>query len=275
MSIERIDNDEANQVIIDKLKAIAESESAKPISEQDVDLIDECVDYLMELENGTELTDEDLEKGKQQIFELLDKKNKPKKKISIKRLLIAACIAVVFLLADFAAVAYDSDFHTVSILKKFGKNIIEMVVGEKRELGGVTIIKESESLSFDSVNDFRESTDYDILYPTVFPNGAELEKIYITGSYDANNEYISNYHSIYFATSVPSLGVVVHTNPDYRKDFMTDPDLIREEIGGHLCYFFEEGTMLQCSFVYNDMTYVVTTRNYAELKTIIENLREI
>ena len=36
MSIERINNDESNQVIIDKLKAIIEIESAKPISEQDM-----------------------------------------------------------------------------------------------------------------------------------------------------------------------------------------------------------------------------------------------
>ena len=93
MSIERINNDESNQVLVEKLKAIIEFESSKPISEQDIDLIDECVDYLMELENGIELTDEELEKGKQQIYKLLDKKNKPQKQIRIKGLLIAACLA--------------------------------------------------------------------------------------------------------------------------------------------------------------------------------------
>ena len=272
MSIERINNDESNQVIIDKLKAIIEIESAKPISEQDIDLIDECVDYLMELENGIELTEEEIEEGKQQIYKLLDKKKKPQKKIRFKGLLIAACLAAMLLLVNFVAMACGVD--TISILKEWGHNIVGMFEGEKEEYGGVTIIKENESLSFDSVSDFKKNTDYDILCPTSFPEGTKLKKIKVTGSYDMNNNYISNYHSITFVTDNPQISVIVYTNPDYRKDFMTAPDLLMEEIGGHSCYFFEEETMIQCSFVHNDMTYIVKAQNITELRMIIENLKE-
>ena len=144
MSIERINNDESNQALVEKLRAIIEIESSKPISEQDVDLIDECVDYLMELENGIELTDEELESGKKHIYMLLDKNKKPQKKLRFKGLLIAACLAILILLANFVALACGID--TISILKEWGHNIVEMFEGEKEEYGGVTIIKENESI---------------------------------------------------------------------------------------------------------------------------------
>lgn len=190
MSIERINNDESNQALVEKLRAIIEIESSKPISEQDVDLIDECVDYLMELENGIELTDEELESGKKHIYMLLDKNKKPQKKLRFKGLLIAACLAILILLANFVALACGID--TISILKEWGHNIVEMFEGEKEEYGGVTIIKENESLSFDSLEDFEKNTNFEILIPTVFPEGIELKKVKITGSYDMNNNYISN-----------------------------------------------------------------------------------
>lgn len=272
MSVERINNDESNQALIEKLKEIIESESLKPISEQDIDLIDECVDYLMDLETGIELTDEELEKGKQHIYKLLDKNNKPKKQIRIKGLLIAACLSALLLLANFVALACGID--TISILKQWGYNIVEMFEGDKEEYGGVTIIKENESLSFDSVKELKNNTSFDILVPTVFPDGVELKKIKVTGSYDANNNYISNYHSIFFVTNKPQVSIVIFTNPDYSKDFMLDTGLLTEKIGQYMCYYFVEESTVQCYFVHKNNTYVIKAQNIDLLKIIIENLKE-
>lgn len=272
MSIERINNDESNQALIEKLRAIIEIESSKPISEQDVDLIDECVDYLMELENGIELTDEELEKGKKQIYMLLDKNKKPQKKLSFKGLLIAACLAILILLANFVALACG--INTVSILKEWGHNIIEMFEGEKEEYGGVTIIKENESLSFDSINDFKNNTSFNVLCPMVLPDGVDLKKIKVTGSYDANNNYISDYHSIFFVTTNPQISVIVHTNPDYPKEFMNSSKIIIEEIDDHICYYFEEELSVRGYFVYDNATYAIKAQDLDELKNIIENFKE-
>ncbi len=272
MSIERINNDESNQALVEKLRAIIEIESSKPISEQDIDLIDECVDYIMELENGIELTDEELENGKKQIYMLLDKKKNPQKKLKFKGLLIAACLAILMLLANFVALACGID--TISILKEWGHNIVEMFEGEKEEVGGVTIIKENESLSFDSVNDFEKNTNFDILIPTVFPEGIKLKKVKVTGSYDVNNNYTSNYHSIFFVTDNPQTSIIVHTNPDYHKGFMNESTLEKEEICGYTCYFFVEDSTIQCTLVNQSVTYIIKTQNRSNLECIIENLKE-
>lgn len=272
VSIEHINNDESNQALIEKLRAIIEIESSKPISEQDVDLIDECVDYLMELENGIELTDEELEKGKKQIYMLLDKNKKPQKKFRFKGFLIAACLAILILLANFVALACGVD--TISILKEWGYNIVEMFEGEKEEYSGVTIIKENESLSFDSINDFKKNTSFDVLCPTVLPDEVELKKIKVTGSYDVNNNYNSDYHSIFFVTNNPQYSIIVYTNPDYPKDFMSDNSFLSEKFGKHTCYYFADELSVRCYFEYENITYVLKSNNINDLKMIIENLRE-
>lgn len=272
MSIERINNDESNQALLKKLRAIIEIESSKPISEQDIDLIDECVDYLMELENGIELSAEELKNGKEQIYMLLDKKEKPQKKIKLKGLLIAACLVVIMLLANFVALACGID--TISILKEWGHNIVEMFEGEKEEVGEITIIKENESISFDSLGDFKKNTNFEILVPTVFPEGTKLEKVKITGSYDMNNNYIPNYHSIFFVTNNPQTSIIVHTNPDYPKGFMNEPSLNKEEICGYTCYFFVEDSTIQCTLVNQNITYIIKAPNRSDLECVLENLKE-
>lgn len=272
MSIERINNDESNQALIEKLRAIIEIESSKPISEQDVDLIDECVDYLMELENGIELTDEELENGKKQIYMLLDKNKKPQKKLKFKGLLVAACLAILILLANFVALACGID--TVYILKEWGYNIVEMFEGEKEEYGGFTIIKENESLSFDSITEFKNKTDFNVLVPSSFPEGVNIKKIKVTGSYDENNNYDSNYHSIFFVTDVPQISVIIYTNPKHPKDFITDPNIEVKVINGLTCYISRKEMFIQCSFVNDDVTYIVKSQNDTELIQIIEKLKE-
>lgn len=273
MSIERINNDESNQVIIEKLRAVIEIESSKPTSEQDVDLIDECVDYLMELENGIELTQKELEKGKQQIYMLLNKKNKPQKKLRFKGLLIAACLAVFMLLANFVALACGVD--TVSILKEWGHNIIEMFDGEKEEFNGVTIIKENQILTFNSIEEFKKETSFDILAPSDFPENTKLNIISVAGSYDKNNNYVSEYFTVSFATNDPDTGVIIHTNPDYSKDFISNANLALRRIGEFDCYLYIQESMIQCTFIHKESTYIVKAKNNSDLEFIIKNLREI
>lgn len=272
MSIERINNDESNQALIEKLRAIIEIESSKPISEQDVDLIDECVDYLMELENGIELTDEELENGKKQIYMLLDKNKKPQKKLKFKGLLIAACLATLMLLANFVALACGID--TVSILKEWGHNIIEMFEGEKEEFNGVTIIKENQILTFNSIEDFKFETNVNVLIPSSFPEGKRISVVSVAGSYDKNNNYTSDYYTVSFVTSDPNTSVIIHTNPDYPKEFLTNPNLSFKRIGEYDCYLYVNDLMIQCSFIHNESTYIVKAQNDGDLELIIKNLKE-
>lgn len=272
MSIDRTSNEYSNQEIIKKLRAIIDLEESKPLAERDVDLITECVDYLMELEQGVELTQEELEKEKQKIYAYNKNLNKPAKRLKFKGLLVAACFVILMLLANFVAIACGVD--TISILKEWGHRIVEMFEGEEAEYKGYTIIKQGEIVNFDSVDDFENNTQINILYPTVFPQNIELKTITLVGSYDESNNYTSDYYTVSFITNNPNISVIVHTNPSYIKSFITNESLSFVDINGYECYIDNVNQNIHATFVCQDNTYIVKSNSLDELKLIVSNLKE-
>lgn len=235
---------------------------------EDVPSSDDDVDYEFSAEFEKKMSD------------IVGRISEPQKTISksknhhnyLKKILVAVAIAAVLISANFVALACGID--TVSILKDWGNNIVKMVVGEKVEYKGINIIKEKESTYFDSIVEFNEKTDYNILYPSVLPEETELTKIAIVGSYDADYNYVSSYDTILFITNTPEITFVIHTNDDYPKGFITDPDVETKEINGFVCYISRIDEVVQCSFVHNGFTYVVKTLNDEDLTIIIGNLKE-
>lgn len=225
-------------------------------------------------EINCEFSDE-FEKKMSELFKTAGASQKsppPKTNKHFKKILVAVAMLAVLISANFVALACGLD--TVSILKDWGNNLTRMIVGEIAGHKGVTIIKEKESVYFDSISDFNQETDYDILYPVVFPDGTELTKIAIVGSYDANYNYVDSYDSIVFVTNTPHLTVVIHTNEDYPKDFTMDFNAEIKEINGLVCYISKIDEEVQCSFIHNGFTYVVKTANAEDLITVVQNLKK-
>lgn len=272
MSIDRKSNEYSNQEIIEKLRVIIDLEESKPLAERDVDLITECVDYLMELEQGVELTQEELEEEKQKIYAYNKNLNKPAKRLKFKGLLVAACFVILMLLANFAAMACGID--TISILKEWGHRIVEMFEGEKAEYKGITIINEGESISYSSNEEFVNKENLNILYPTKLPENIQIIQIAVSGSYDSNYNYSSEFRRVFYVTNNNNTNIIVNTNPNVSRDFLENPNLKIETIGSYECYIDCFDNLIQCTFIYNDITYTVKTTTHDSLVTIITNLKE-
>lgn len=272
MSIDRKSNEYSNQEIIEKLRVIIDLEESKPLAERDVDLITECVDYLMELEQGVELTQEELEEEKQKIYAYNKNLNKPAKRLKFKGLLVAACVVILMLLANFAAMACGID--TISILKEWGHRIVEMFEGEKAEYKGITIINEGESISYSSNEEFVNKENLNILYPTKLPENIQIIQIAVSGSYDSNYNYSSEFRRVFYVTNNNNTNIIVNTNPNVSRDFLENPNLKIETIGSYECYIDCFDNLIQCTFIYNDITYTVKTTTHDSLVTIITNLKE-
>ena len=273
MSIDRKSNEYSNQEIIEKLRVIIDLEESKPLAERDVDLITECVDYLMELEQGVELTQEELEEEKQKIYAYNKNLNKPAKRLKFKGLLIAACFVVLMLIANFAVMACGID--TISILKEWGHRIVEMFEGEEAEYKGITIIKEQQPLVFTSMDDFLAETNFPILYPSIFPSNINVNVITVSGSYDNNYKYTSEYNRIMFSTNNPQISLIVDTFPGSSKDFLNDKNLQIQTINGYECYINNVNENIECSFVHNNISYFINSNDYNNLVIIISNLKEV
>ena len=271
MSIERRDSDSPKQILIEKLRALIYIESQKPVAEQDVELIDECVDYLMELEQGVVLTQKEIEDEKKKIYKLIENGKRPKKKRRFKALLLAACFLATVLIANLVAVAMGID--TISIYKQWGDRIINMFEGETAEFSEITIIKEDEFVFYKTIEEFKNSENLDVLYPSKLPPNTQLKKIVVGGSYD-NSVYNPEYRDVFYVTDNTGISIIVHTNPNSTQKFL-DNNLTVEVINGYECYIDFIDDCVQCTFVYRENTYVIKTLTYEEMAIIINNLKEI
>ena len=192
----------------------------------------------------------------------------------IRKLLVAAVISVSLLLAaNFVAMAMGYD--SLAILKEFGDRLIEMFDGEKTEYKGITIIKENEAISFSSINEFFKKTDLDILYPSVFSKNIKIDTIFVCGSYDKNLIYSSEYLEVNFNTTKPKeYSVTVNTHPNASKEFMTNSNIVIEQINSFECYVAKDKFPMQCNFIRNNYVYTIIAPTYDDIVTIVSNMKE-
>lgn len=268
MGIERNRN-MTNEELIRYLKAVLETESEKPAAEMDVDLIDECVDYLMELENRKQLTDAEVEEAISKIFAKPQKTKKSKPQY--KALLIAACVAALILAVNIFALASGTD--TLSLLRQFGSKVVEMFEGESFVVEDKETIKGAKAVSYDSIEEFLKEENPDVLYPTVLPGDAKISRVSISPSV-INGEYSPEYKNIFYAMDDQDISVVINSHPNYPKGFLNDPNAECNNINGFECYFVEDVTFAQCYLIHKDRVYVIKAQTVEDVKIIINNLKE-
>lgn len=191
----------------------------------------------------------------------------------IRKLLIAAVISVSLLLtANFAAMAMGYD--SLAILKEFGDRIIEMFEGEKTEYKGITIIKEGESISLSTIDEFYSETELNVLYPSKLPDDMKINNIMVSGSYDENYNYDSQYYRIFFSCNDIGTQVIVNTNPKASRKFMTNPNLKIDIINDHNCYIHTCEYGVKANFIHNNYVYYLNAPTYDDIVTIVSNMKE-
>ncbi len=268
MGIERNENI-SKEELIKNLRAVIRAESSKPASEMDADLVAECVDYLMELENSRRLTENEIDS---EIEKIIAKMQKPCKTAPrFKALLIAACMAVIILSFNIFALACGT--NAISLLRELGDRVVEMFDGEKIIVDDKETVKLGDVITYDSVEDFLQNETISVLYPTALPRDAKITSISLTASF-ANDKYDSKYKDIDYIINNSSIHIAVYTNPNFSKGFLTDTNTEIKNINGYECYIIYLETSVQYFFVYNNNVYVVNTLTCEDAELIINNLRE-
>lgn len=259
----------SNEELIEKLRAVIYAESSKPASEMDADLVAECVDYLMELENGRRLTEEEIDCEIEKIIAKTKKPNKTNPRF--KALLIAACIAMLVLSVNIFAMARGT--NALSLLREFGSRIVEMFDGEKVSDENKEAVKLGDGAFYNSVEDFINQEKLSVLYPTVLPGDAEITGVSLTSSFE-NGEYNAVYKDVMYTTDKPSLSMSIRTNPEYPKGFLSDTNAEIKTINGYECYIIKLEAGVQCFFIHNNNVYVVSALTCEDAELIINNLKE-
>ena len=234
--------------------------------EWDIELLNACAARLDELE-GPVMSEEEfwavIDKTKEKIFgryknETVSGPVLPaKRKLVLKKIWITAA-AVVLLVA--AATVTVSAFD-LNIFQCF-KEAIGLPAGEKINKDTITLVNNGKIEEHESIEKLLSATNLDILYPSVLPNGVELEKVHISDGTNSGEiiEFISN-----------DLSICVCVDTNTKDDVVSDytEQLV---INGRTYYIFK-GEMFAVSY-YNNCYYYISSDSYENLILIINNMKE-
>ncbi len=277
MSIER--NDEKKQLLIKRLESIIYAESEKPISEKDIDLIRECVDFIAELEETENISDAQYEKFKKEFALLVKEKfhtKKPRRRIGIK-LLVAAIIVILLLSAvSFSVISYDWNYESENAQDSVARDLIDLEPGEGFTYEGMDFYHIETLHQYDSVEKFLKEENLNVLYPSAFPQGTELINVSISD--EGSDIYLpgTQYNSILFSTTTKGSSISLRPVTENNSLFLTNPLYEHLTVNGIEWYLLQEAGMpyIQCETIYKNIKYSVKANNRENVIFILNNIKE-
>lgn len=256
-----------NQTLKNKLMAIILLETAKDYKKMDSDLVTECVDFLMELEGKERLTKEEIEQRVNEIpfkGKVMALNSYAKKKLRAKRIAIIAAVLAV-LITLFGILAIGSGGVIEDFFRKVGDSISEILNDGPKEHSGITFYKNDKTITYSSLEEFKESEGVDILYPTWLPEDEKIIEIRCLVAVETE---------IYLLSSTkPEHSISVEINTDLDEEVKMDCE--KKEIERYTVYYEKTPKYMQANFVYENNLYRVKSDTEDDLFRIIENLKEI
>lgn len=255
--------------LLNHLFAVLDTESEKPYTEMDADLVSACVELILELQGKNyTLSNEEIEEKVSKIpfadtSEIKLVAQKKSTKINTKKiLLIAAVIALLCaLLAIFSTSQYMEHWHTV-IMDKYG-SMFDAPVSVPFTQGNEEFIIHGKSKNYESPEEFYEEEKLQVLMPGKLPDGIKLKHISFL---DADNEIILTFDSVI-------TGFAIYPNtclPENIADIATKIC----NINSKYCYLYidQEIPIIQMYFEHNNNYYKISGTDEQSLIYIIENL---
>lgn len=256
-----------SRTLKDKLMAIVLIETAKDYKEMDSDLVSECVDFLMELEGKERLTKEEIKRRVDNIpfkDKITALNSKAKKKIRAKRIAVIAAVLAV-LITLFGMFAVGSGDTVTEFFRKIGDSIGIFLDDGPKEYGSITFYKNDKKITYSSLEDFKESEELNVLYPTWLP---EEEKIVGIDYIDLGGK--QRYE---LCSAKPEIGITIEIDADLEEDFKLN--WMKKEVAGLTVYYMTTPEFVQGNFVYENNLYCVKSDTEDNLFRIIENLKGI
>ena len=266
--------DDNDKMLAEELRAIIIEESQKPESEMDTDLIKECVDFVMELEGFEGLTHEQLEEKKQKLKQIsLREVTKPKKKkISFRVLLVAVC--TIFLMMSISIYTTARDYIPgYDLMHEIAEEYIAADIGEFVNYKGISFRNAGSTTVYETVEEFMENEDYNILYPTKYPEGVELDDILISSALESDYSLSFMFEEVLFSTHTKYVSFTANPNPNAPRHFLNYENANVEVINSITCYISDMPCFYQCEFVHDGVTYTLTSPEYDHIVEIVNGLK--
>ncbi|MBE6692336.1 MAG: hypothetical protein E7586_03255 [Ruminococcaceae bacterium] len=237
--------------------------------EGDLDLIHQCSDLLDKIAPAP-MSDEEfmaiVKKAEKEHVVITDNKSAvrraPRARVLLKRIAVIAAVVIILTTA------------TVGVASAFGVNILEELYkisleedGAKKDIEGFTFYHSGEAKYYSSLEEIIEEKNWDILYPTKFPENVKIDKIMLDKSSRGNDH-------IYMITNDKNISIGIERNaPNQYQWEDQDEFYVINEVKYHV---YQRNNALYCAVsYYNGDYYSIQAGNYEDLILIIDNLKEI
>ncbi len=269
----------------DILIRIIEIESSKSEKDADMELIQECVEFLNILTNSEEeieMQESQAADRLQQIYQKAADDTTPvntgltkhQPGIRKRRLrffgLIAASFAVVILIAatSLTVIARVNGYGNMwEWLSEHLSEIFQVEPEKDHTIEGITVIRGTDTKTYSNMESWLQEESWDILYPSELPDGVWLDHILLVSHGEGETSIFWSFNTTDVRFSAQNFDLA---------SFEPTENMEILEIGGYRFGIFSrpDGTY-QASCVIGDFAYSIECANHENLLFLINHLKGI
>lgn len=250
------DSGSETELMICELNSIIAKELKKAKSEQDEQLISECIEEIADLKKiKGSYSKEEIDRN----FDLLQAEIRSKiniaSRIPMRRILAVASIICLVIVSSIAVYAVSPSFREWILA------VVDMAPGHSIDKDGITYINNGTPILYGTIEELLEIEQLDIYYPSKLPDGISLKEISLL---DLNgSQYLIfdfNDLSLHYSIRLDNIDNQGHD------DFSTI------EVNELIFYVDHSSDIYTARGVFDQYSYVIQSPEYSNIEFIINHL---
>lgn len=174
--------------------------------------------------------------------------------------------------AALIAAAIMTSLLTVGVIAKFAgfdfrewvEEILKLKPGESTELDGFTVFKGEDRERFNSIEEFLDKENLDILYPSVLPENVICKTVMVYKIEEC-------FSYVFSLSDKETKNITYKVSEKHDKVNLSEYDIL--EIGDTVFYLKEFSKYYQSIFYYNGYQCIIEATDYTDIILIISNMK--
>ncbi len=254
-------SDKTNEEKIEYLFQVIDEELSKSHAQWDEALVRHCQRRIEQLGKGDafDLSAEELDRAWAEMNIRIAPRPVARRRGRVWRRVVVAVAAVLLLATSMLTViAHTGGYCLGEYLVQITRTLRP---GESFDEDDLTFIYLGEATKYESIEKLVTKENLDIMYPTKLPNGLYIEKIKVS----EDKSEITFYFNIF------DTNISIYENNSLD---LSDEEYTLYNANGNVYYILKKETGEYIAVCYTEQyEYVVTTKDYTNLKILIENMR--
>lgn len=243
-------------------------ELSKPLDEQDMRYIDECNEFLKQINGDKYMPDPE---RKQQQLEALRQRINDKsveKVIRTKRFgrrtMAVLCAIVAIFCSSVLITSAISQTSPADVIKKWGRALLNIPCDEEIVESEMTFIRNGDVTPYGTIDELLEHEQLNIQIPTWLPDGVYIKKI---TRVESDHEL-----SITICFNVEDIFIKIRLGEEYYKKIAESSRASQLNIGGEICYLIYTNPGHNLVYYQQGNTYSISTNDIEVSKNILKGM---